>query len=152
VVVFLRYFGCPFSQQQVVNLRGARELFERAGTQVVLIGQGGPDDARRFVEAKNVPFPLYVDPTRAAFRAYGLTNGTVSQVFGPQCMIGMVRRATRPESRQGLLNGGNLMQMPGTFVVDSRGVVRFAHRNETIADDPPVDELLAAIPDVRRAA
>ncbi len=29
------------------------------------------------------------------------------------------------------------MQMPGTFVVDRTGVVRLAHRNRHVADNPP---------------
>jgi peroxiredoxin len=129
VLVFLRYFGCPLCRRRVVSFRGDRERFEEVGAQVVLIAQGKPEDGRRFAEARTVAFPLLVDPTRAAYDAYGFVRGSVSQVFGPQCVIPMVRAAAKPESRQGLPNGGHLMQMPGTFVVDVDGVVRLAHRS-----------------------
>ena len=38
-----------------------------------------------------------------------------------------------------------MMQMPGTFVVDTTGVIRLAHRNRTIADSPRNDVILEAL-------
>jgi hypothetical protein len=59
-------------------------------------------------------------------------------------------RALQPDCRQGLPNGGNVMQMPGAFVVDTKGVIRLAHRSATIADNPTTDQLLAPLGDERR--
>jgi peroxiredoxin len=151
-VIFLRYFGCPICRQQVLRLRNDRERFERAGMDVVLVGHGGPEDARRFVEARPVPFRVLVDPSRAAYERYGLKRGTIPQVFGPQCVAPMVRAALQPDCRQGLPNGGNVMQMPGAFVVDTAGVILLARRSETIADNPTTEQLLAALGNQRRAA
>ncbi len=151
-VIFLRYFGCPICRQQVLRLRNDRERFERAGMQVVLVGHGGPEDARRFVEARPVPFRVLVDPSRAAYERYGLKRGSISQVFGPQCVAPMVRAALQPNCRQGLPNGGNVMQMPGAFVVDTAGVLLLAHRGATIADNPTTGQLLASLGGERRAA
>jgi len=92
-VIFLRYFGCPICRQQVLRLRNDWERFERAGMEVVLVGHGGPDDARRFVEARPVPFRVLVDPSRAAYERFGLKRGSIPQVFGPQCVVPMVRAA-----------------------------------------------------------
>jgi thioredoxin-dependent peroxiredoxin len=151
-VVFLRYFGCPICRQQVLRMRNDREQFERAGMEVVLVGHGGPEDARRFVEARPVPFRVLVDPSRAAYERYGLKRGSISQVFGPQCVAPMVKAALQPQCRQGLPNGGNVMQMPGAFVVDTSGVVLLAHRSATIGDTPTTAQLLSALGDQRRAA
>jgi peroxiredoxin Q/BCP len=151
-VIFLRYFGCPICRQQVLRLRNDWERFERAGMEVVLVGHGGPDDARRFVEARPVPIRVLVDPSRAAYERFGLKRGSIPQVFGPQCVVPMVRAALQPDCRQGLPNGGNVMQMPGAFVVDTAGVILLAHRSATIADNPTTDQLLAALGDERRAA
>jgi len=151
-LVFLRYFGCPICRQQVIRLRLDRERFERAGMEVVLVGHGSPEDGRRFAEERGVPYRLLVDPTRAAYERFGLTTGSLMQVFGPQCVAPMVRAALQPGCRQGLPHGGNLMQMPGAFVVDTDGVVLLAHRSATIADTPTTDQLIAALGEGRRAA
>ncbi|HEY1335095.1 MAG TPA: AhpC/TSA family protein, partial [Myxococcaceae bacterium] len=92
------------------------------------------------------------DPTRSAYERYGLTTGSFLQVFGPQCVAPMVRAALQPGCRQGLPNGGNLMQMPGAFVVDTSGIILLAHRSATIADTPTTDQLIGALGEGRRAA
>ena len=152
VVVFLRYFGCPFCQAQVVAIRRDEALFRGAGADVVLIGHGNHEDAQAFLQAKRVPFPLLLDPDRAAYRAYGLTQGKVMQVLSPRTALPWLRAELSPETRQHGLKGGSFMQMPGTFVVDTGGVVRFrggliqfAHRNKHVADSPANDDILRVV-------
>lgn len=136
VLVFLRYFGCPFCQAQVVTLRDDRERFVEAGAALVLIGQGSVDEATAFAERKRLPFPCLVDPTRTAYRAYGLSAGRPGQVFGPAVAGPFLRVNIHRETRQRGLHGGSFMQMPGTFVVDRGGLLRLCHRNRTVADSP----------------
>ena len=136
VIVFLRYFGCPFCQAQVVMLRDDRERFVEAGATLVLIGQGSVEEAAAFAERKRLPFPCLVDPTRTAYRAYGLATARPGQVFGPAVAGPFLRANVHRETRQRGLHGGSFMQMPGTFVVDRGGLLRLCHRNLTVADSP----------------
>jgi len=152
VVVFLRYFGCPFCQAQVVAIRRDQEMFREAGAHVVLIGHGNHEDALAFLQAKRVPFPLLLDRDREAYRAYGLTQGKVMQVLSPKTALPWLRAELSPETRQHGLMGGSFMQMPGTFVIDTGGVVRFrggliqfAHRNKHVADSPANDDILRVV-------
>ncbi len=57
----------------------------------------------------------------------------------------MMKANLHRETRQGGLQGGNLMQMPGTFLVSPDGIIRLVHRNKTIADFPPSHVLMQAI-------
>ena len=100
VVVFLRYFGCPFCQAQVVAIRRDAALYREAGARVVLIGHGNHEDALAFLQAKRVPFPLLLDRDRAAYRAYGLTQGKVMQVLSPKTALPWLRAELSPETRQ----------------------------------------------------
>jgi len=149
VVVFLRYFGCPFCQAQVVQLRNDRKLFDEAGAGVVLIGQGNPAEATAFTERMNQPFQCLVDPTRSAYRAYGLGRGAPFQVVGPQMALPFLRANLNRETLQRGLHGGAFMQMPGTFVIDTDGVVRMAHRNRHIADTPRNELILQVLSKLR---
>ena len=45
----------------------------------------------------------------------------------------------------GVIRSDRLFTMPGVFVIDRKGIVRYAHRNKDVADNPPNDELLDAI-------
>ncbi len=35
--------------------------------------------------------------------------------------------------------------MPGTFIIDRDGIVRYARYHRDVSDHPPMDELLAAL-------
>jgi len=149
VVVFLRYFGCPFCQSQVVKLRDERELFDEAGAGVVLIGQGRPEDARAFTERMRQPFDCLVDPNRTAYRAFGLSTAKPSQVFGPPVALPFLRANVHRETMQKGLQGGKFMQMSGTFVIDTGGVVQMAHRNRHVADTPRNQQILEVLRKLR---
>ena len=142
VVVFLRYFGCPFCQAQVVQLRDERARFEEAGAGIVLIGQGAPSDAAAFTERMRQPFECLVDADRSAYRAYGLTRAGAMDFLQPKVAASFLRANLREETRQRGVHGGAFLQMPGTFVVGTDGVVRMAHRNRHIADTPPNHRIL----------
>jgi len=145
VLVFLRYFGCPFCQMHVVVLREEQHRFRDAGATVVLIGQGSPEEGARFREENRVPFACLLEPGRASYEAYGLGRGTIPQVFGPRVAVPFLAANVHNETLQRGLRGGSMMQMPGTFVVDTTGVIRLAHRNRTIADSPRNDVILEAL-------
>lgn len=147
-IVFLRYFGCPFCQAQVVALREDHERFERIGAHVTLIGQGTPQECREFCDARRVPFRVLVDPTRRAYRAYGLGRGGAMQVVGPQVMLPWIRNEMHPETRQHSARGASFTQMPGTFVADTEGIIRFAHRSRHVADVPRNGAILQALSDL----
>jgi peroxiredoxin len=148
LTVFLRYFGCPFCQMQVVKLRDDRERLERAGASIVLIGQGDAAEEAAFREARQVPFPILIDTDRHAYRAYGLGRGSPMQVYGPRVGVPFVRANLRRETRQRGLHGGSFLQMPGTFVVDTAGIVRMAHRNRTVSDNPSNEEILGVLAEI----
>jgi peroxiredoxin len=142
VLVFLRYFGCPFCLAQVVSLREEHVRFARLGAKVVLVGQGTPTDCAAFCDRKHVEFDVFVDPDRVAFRTFGLPERGIMQVASPAALLPWLRHELKAETRQRGLRGGSFMQMPGTFVVDDTGIVRFAHRNRHVADTPPNQAIL----------
>jgi len=147
VLVFLRYFGCPYCQAHVVRLRRDEDRIREAGATVVLIGQGEPRHAEQFAGTRPVPFTLLVDPDHRAYRAYGLGTGDLTQIFAPSSAVPFLTNNLRAETRQRGLRGGKFLQMPGTFVVDTSGIVRMAHRNRRIADSPSTNALLAGVAD-----
>jgi peroxiredoxin len=158
VVVFLRYFGCPFCQTQVVTLRNEHERIRGFGADVALVGHGDPDAAVEFASSKGLPFPLLLDRDRGTYRAYGLIQGKAMQVLSPRVALPWLKAELNSETRQRGLKGGDFLQMPGTFVVDTSGVVRasggtvrMAHRNRNFADAPSIDRLLEALVGAERS-
>jgi peroxiredoxin len=143
LISFLRYFGCPFCQAWVGRLVRKANTLERAGVGVVLVGQGTVGEAMGFTGPRRVPFDMLVDEDRSSYRAFGLVEGTSTELLKPSVAAAWVGVHVRGEGRQGGSHGGAVTQLPGTFIVDADGVVRFAHRNAHQADDPDLHEVLA---------
>jgi len=128
----------------VAQLRDDRERFEEAGAAVTLIGLGSPDQASAFCADRDVAFACVTSPDRSAHRAYGLRRGTFDQVAGPRVWFPWIRNQIG-EKHQGRFGQGDTAQLPGTFVVDRQGIVRFAHRGRRSNDNPSNEEVLASV-------
>jgi len=135
-----------------VQLRDDREGFDAAGAGITLIGLGPHTRAQLFCDERHVPFECLSDPTQDAYRAFGLERGTNRQLFGPQLILRYARALLRRDVDAAKLSGDDYRQMPGTFVIDRSGVICYAHRNRDVADNPPNDDVLAALAELRRGS
>jgi peroxiredoxin len=133
-----------------VQLRDDRAKFRRAGARVVLIGLGSAERAAWFCDERAIPFVCTSDPDVTAHRAYGLKRGTLRQVLGPRNYLRWRQLRMLPNLRNQMPKPGeDAMQMPGTFVIDPGGMVRYAHRNRDVSDNPPNDEVLSILQSLR---
>lgn len=121
----------------------AHEEIRAAGGDVIAVFQYRAQPTRNFCRQRKVGIDCYGDPERAAYDEVGLERGSVRQVLGPRVMPGYLKAISK-----GQLPGvpkGDTAQMPGTFVIGTDGRVRFAHYNETAADNPPMASVLEAV-------
>lgn len=149
VLVFLRQYGCPLCREQVAALGAHATAFAAEGVNIAAIGQGTPQDARRFREKLDLPFPVLSDTDRSAYAAYGLMDGTVEQIYSPTPGLRMANAIMHGHLPHRTI--GSVRQLPGTFVIDRNGRIRIAHPGFHAADVPDVamllPRILAAIPD-----
>ena len=128
-----------------MQLRDDRERFEEAGAAITLVGLGPHTRAAMFCDDKHVPFECLSDPTQEAYRAYGLERGRTGQIFSPRIYLRYAQALLTSDVDVAKASGDDWRQMPGTFVIDRGGVVRFAHRNRDVADNPSNDAVLEAL-------
>jgi peroxiredoxin len=125
----------------VVQLHRSKERFEDSGFQIVLVGLGKPEQAEKFRKEFSLTFPVICDPEKDLYRTFGLGRGTLSSMTSPRVLLkglGSITRGHTPGIPQ-----GNVLQLPGVFLIDTRGNIRYAHYAKNPADYPPVDSLLA---------
>jgi peroxiredoxin len=125
-----------------------REEVDRVGAQVLLVTFAEPSllEKKMMHDLKN-PFPLLLDPTKEAYRRWGL--GKVSP-FGaylsPDLSVRYVKLLLKGERFLGL--APDMLQLGGDFVVDRQGRIAFAHAMTNNGDQAAVpvllDELRAA--------
>lgn len=100
--------------------------------------------AARTEAALRPGFPLLADPSGSAYAAFGLGRGGLAQLFGPAVIARAIGAALR-----GHLPGapsGDVLRMPGAFVVGPDGRIRLAHYARHVGDHAPVDLLLRSLP------
>lgn len=125
-------------------MRRDYEEFRRRGAEIVLITQGDERQTESFCRERDLPFPCLADPERKAYAAYGLGHGSLVQVLGPRVWVRGIQAA-----RKGYGMGkpvGDPWQMPGVFVIDRSGIIRFAYYSRDAADNPPNELLLRSLP------
>ena len=113
-----------------------------AGGSLTLIGNGEVEDARRYAEEEGVPFRLLVDPQLVGYRAMELRRSVLAN-YNPRVLPRLVQ-ALREGFRQGKAYGAT-DQLGGVFVISPLDEVVYAHRSQSVGDEPPPDEILRAL-------
>lgn len=126
----------------MAQLRHFEAELRRRDVQVLVISFGAEFWARAWLQETESPFPLLLDPDRAAYRAYGLERSFV-RVWSPKVMWHYTRRVLAGQKLQSIQ--GDPHQLGGDFVVDAAGAIRLARRSKDPVDRPPMEALLAAL-------
>ena len=124
-------------------MRLEKDSFVRLGAQVVLVGLGNVDDTAAFKQRFDVPFAMIADPERRLFEAFRLKRaGTGSFLSAKMAAKGLMAMA---KGHQIGVPQGDVRQLPGVFIIDTAGHIRFSHHAANPADHPQPETLLAAL-------
>jgi peroxiredoxin len=142
VVSFYRGIWCPFCNLELRALQqSAAEIVELGGCLVAISGQT-PDNSLSTAEKNGLTYEVLSDAGLAVARSYGL-------VFElPEYLQTDYRELGHPLPQ---FNGTDeqTLPIPGTFVIDPAGIVRFAYVNPNYmyrADPATVIAALRALP------
>ena len=145
VVMFMRHFGCAFCREHLIKMGRAQAEFDAAGAEVVAIFQYSAEATRNFCASRKVPFDCLGDPLRAAYAEVEVARGTRKQSLNRRIARRYLGLIAKERVIGGGSQGGDMLQLPGTFVVSPDGRVRFAHYAVSSADTAPVEDLLAVV-------
>lgn len=128
VLFFYRGAWCPLCTLQMSDLRLHYREFEKLGARIVAVSTDPPGVARAYKAMMRLPFTVVSDPGREAIEAYGATEGTN--------IIDRIDRAIHPAV------GIRDYAQTATFVVDTRGAIRYARVGADPFDRPAATQLL----------
>jgi peroxiredoxin len=129
----------------VAQLASERERFRAAGARAVLVGMGTPAQCRSFIRQFEVPFPIIADPERALYQQFHLERMSPLRVLSPATMVKGVAALAH-----GHLPGapqGDVLQLPGVFVIGAGDRVCRAFAPADPAGHPSPDDILKAVAD-----
>ncbi len=131
-----------FCREQVRSLSGYLDRFRALGADLVVIGNGTPEQARAFRDERGLAFPVLVDPRMRAYRAAGMRRGA-GAVLNLRAVTHAIR-ALKEGEHQGRTQG-DPWQLGGAFVVLPGGRVVYEQRSDIAGDHADPEAMLAAI-------
>ena len=126
-----------------MQLRRREDDFQQLGARVVLVGLGTPEDAAAFKDRFDIPFPIIADPEKVLYKAFHLKQATTTALLSPGMAVKGVSAMLRGFGIG--MPTGDVRQLPGVFIIDTDGVVRYRYFAEGPADHPEPDLLLEKI-------
>ena len=128
-----------------MQLHRDRDRFRDAGVELVVIGQGRPEQAQNFRRSQDVEgLELLVDKGRKSYEAAGTKIATVGELVGPRMLLKGIRRSAASRVHQGR-TVGHPAQLGGVLLVMPDASIPYAHLADDAGDNPPNDEVLSAI-------
>jgi peroxiredoxin len=127
----------------LAQLEQHQDEIRAAGLSLAAIGIGEPKHAERYCGQFAPNVTCLCNKTLEAYRAFGLKEGNLLQLAGPRVLLASARTAAR-----GIIQGrntGNTFMLGGVFVLDARGVIRFADYDEYAGDHPNFGDILATV-------
>lgn len=113
-------------------------------TEVVLVTFTEPEALVDYEQRRSLQMKVITDPSRAAYRAFGLGRGSTLRVYGLRSIRRYVQLFRRDGWRRLERATEDTRQLGGDFVVDPEGRLTWGFWGAGPDDRPEIDELLAA--------
>lgn len=113
-----------------------------ASGELVIVGNGTPQQARWFEEDFKVETPVFTDPERRLYDAVGARRG-IALTRVPALMRSALRALRKGHRQTRVLGDGG--QLGATLVIARGGAVVYRHVNRDAGDHAPSEEVVAAL-------
>jgi peroxiredoxin len=136
-VVFYRGGWCPFCNIQLHELQQAKAQFDAKGIKLVAISVDIPDQEATTQAKHGVAFAMLSDPKLIAHKAFNVVKVNTPDDIKMLAGYGIELAKFSGETH------GNFA-VPSMFLVDAKGVVRFAHVDTDYKTRPSPAQMLSA--------
>ncbi len=123
VVTFYRGDWCPYCNLQLHALQQALPEIEATGATLVAISPQAPDHSMTLVEKHALAFPVLSDLDQGVAEAFKVRFDVTGELEDLQVNV------FQSDPAKQNADGRRSLPVPATFVIDSKGVVRFASVN-----------------------
>ena len=129
----------------MAQLRQKADGFKRLDARVVLVGLGTPEVTAAFKDQFRVPFTMIADPEKRVFKAFHLKQASLGGLLSVSMAVKGLSAMARGHTIG--IPKGDVRQLPGVFIIDRGGRIRFSHYAKDPADHPDPEALLAFLRD-----
>ena len=129
-------------------MRRNKDRFDALGAQVVLVGLGSVEETADFKAKFDIPFDMVADPEKILFKAFDLKQASTGKLLS----VGMAVKGVSAMLRgHGIgVPRGDVRQLPGVFIIDAGGQIRYRYYAEGPADHPEPEALFDVLQSIRQ--
>ena len=138
LLVFYRGGWCPFCNFQIRALSEAAPRFAERGITPVVVSVDRASEATRTSRRYEIPFPVLSDETLELVQAFHVVKQVDETELTRLRGFGMDLEASAGKNH-------HVIAVPSMFLIDSQGVVRWAHSDLDYKVRPSIDQLLKAL-------
>ena len=144
VVNFYRGVWCPYCNTELQALEGYASEIAATGATLVAITPQTAANSRKLIAAHGLSFPILSDPGNAVADQYGLRYRL------PTYLIDVYKRLGVDLT---VINGDDswTLPIPGRFVIDRQGQIRYAEAHPDYTRRPEPEDLLPVLRGLQRA-
>jgi peroxiredoxin len=146
VTSFVRHFGCLFCHQMVHDLVETVPTILASGAQVLIVGNGSVEQAKRFFTSKKLPREgvlVVTDPERESYKSAGFERGYGRTFLHPGASKAYGAARAQGHRISGLF--GDLTQLGGLLVVRPPAALVYFHKSRFAGDHPEMRDVVAAL-------
>ena len=122
VLIFYRGGWCPFCNRHLQSLAGIEDDLNRAGAQLLAISMDQPAKLKATPDRDKLHYRLLSDSDAVAVKAFGIAFKVDDATVEKYKTYGINLDATSGKEH-------HILPHPAVFIVNTNGVIRFAHVN-----------------------
>lgn len=137
VLIFYRGGWCPFCNMQMGQLEEIEPKLEALGYQILAISADNPAHLKESIAKHQLTYTLLSDTDMAAAKAFGLAFRVDDATYAQ-----MKNHNVDLEAASGRTD--HILPVPAAYVLDRKGVIKFAYANPDFKVRVNPDDLLQA--------
>lgn len=142
VLIFYRGGWCPFCRRALSEWESHLDDINAAGARLVAVTPESPDSYARTIRENDLDYTVLGDPDLSAAKAFN-----VYLQLDDQTRASLEQNAVDLTTR----NAGGTWELPapGTFIIDSDGVIRFAYASWDFTDRATPEDVVNALQELQ---
>lgn len=142
VLTFYRGHWCPYCRLELKAYEVLHKEFEQAGAKVIALAPDEWKEIRKTKDKLNLSFDVYRDENNNIAKRMGIAFKLDKATLGVYKKFGIDL-----EESQG--NSNNELPMPGTYVVDTNGIIQYAFADPDYKKRAEPSEVLKFVQDLK---
>lgn len=141
VLIFYRGGWCPYCNTHLGKLQTIEQDILKSGYQIIAISPDRPEELRKSISKHDLTYSLYSDSTMNIAKAFGLAFTVEKKTRVMYKIVGINLNKSSGTTH-------NMLPVPAAFIINTKGVIRFAHSDPNYKVRIDTDEILKKIKEI----